>query len=67
MKVPDEAPGGTIATIAELDQLVTTALVPFSETVLLPWEAPNPVPANVTGLPIGPAAGDMLVIVGDWA
>ena len=67
VNVPDKAPVGTIATIVESDQLVTTARVPFSEIVLLPWEAPNPVPVSVTGLPIGLAAGDMLVIVGDCA
>ena len=65
--IPDEAPVGTIATMVASDQLVATTLVPFSEIVLLPCEAPNPVPLIVTGDPTGPEVGVMAVIVGAWA
>jgi hypothetical protein len=36
VKFPEEAPVGATATMVVADQLVATALVPLSETVLLP-------------------------------
>jgi hypothetical protein len=50
-----------------LFQLVTTAEVPLSETVLLPWLAPKFVPVIVTALPTTPEAGEILEIVGACA
>ena len=47
-KGPDEAPVGTIATILLLLQFATVALVPFSETVLLPCGKPKLVPEIAT-------------------
>ena len=67
VNVPDEAPVGTTATTLVSDQLVATVFVPLSATVLLPWEAPKPVPVIVTGTPTGPEVGAMPVIVGAWA
>jgi len=63
-KGPDVAPDGTIATMLVLLQLVTEALVPFSETVLLPWVDPKPEPTIVTEIPVGPEVGEMLVMAG---
>jgi hypothetical protein len=45
-------------------QLVTTALVPFNETVLLPWVAPNPLPLIWTLEPETPLVGERLVMLG---
>ena len=48
------------------DQLVTTALVEFSVTVLLPCVVPKFVPVIVTGMPTGPDVGEIALIVGAW-
>src|SRR5258706_10299299 len=47
-------------------QLVTTAAVPFSETVLLPCALPKFVHVIVTAMPTGPEVGATLLIVGAW-
>jgi hypothetical protein len=45
-------------------QLRTAALVPFSETVLLPWVDPKFDPAIVTDAPTTPLVALKLVILG---
>jgi len=64
---PDVALVGTTATMFVSDQLVTTAVVPFKEIVLLPRVEPKLVPVTATELPTGPELGEMLVTVGAWA
>jgi hypothetical protein len=64
---PVEAPFGTMIAIVESLQLTETALVPFSETLLLPGLPPNPLPLMCTSIPTTPFDGDMPVIVGDCA
>jgi hypothetical protein len=66
-KVPLVAPVGTIAVMLAVDQFVTTALVPLSDTVLLPCEAPKFVPVRVTAIPTAPEVGVMPEIVGPCA
>jgi hypothetical protein len=58
VKGPVDAPDGTVALISVSLQLVTVALVPLSETVLLPRVAPKPVPEIETPDPTAPEAGD---------
>ena len=67
VKAPEEAAAGTTATTVVSDQLVATAAVPLRATVLLPCEAPKPVPVIVTGTPTGPEVGEIFVIVGACA
>src|ERR1700722_10449610 len=55
---------GTVATICVALQLLTVAATPFNLTVLVPCEAPNPVPLIVTDVPTAPLVGDRLVITG---
>src|SRR5580700_3563542 len=66
-KVPLVAPAGTITVMLALDQFVTTALVPLSDTVLLPCEAPKFVPVRVTAIPTAPEVGVIPVTVGACA
>jgi hypothetical protein len=58
VKGPVNAPDGTIAFMSVSLQLVTAALVPLSDTVLLPFVAPKPVPEIETPDPTAPEAGD---------
>ena len=62
--LPVVAPVGTAATMLELLQLVGVAAVPLNVTVLVPCAAPKFVPAIVMEVPIGPEAGDRLVMFG---
>jgi hypothetical protein len=55
---PVAAPAGTFATIWLSVQLETVATVVLNLTVLVPCEAPNPVPVIVVCVPTGPAAGE---------
>lgn len=64
---PSATPLGTGATILVLLQLVGVADIPPKVTVLVPCVVPNPVPAIVTDVPIGPDAGVRLVTVGATA
>jgi hypothetical protein len=59
------APEGTGTTIDVPLQLVGVADVPLNETVLLPWLVPKFVPLITTEVPIAPAVGDKLEIVGE--
>ena len=61
---PDVAPAGTAVTIAELVELVTTAVVPLNSTVSLAGVVSNPVPVMVTTVPAGPLAGEIAVMAG---
>jgi len=54
---------GTGTTIEVSLQLVGVAAVPLNVTVLDPCDTPNPLPLIVTGVPVGPAVGDKLVMV----
>lgn len=58
---------GTGTTILVLLQLVGVAEMPPKVTVLVPCVVPNPVPAIVTDVPMGPDAGVRLVIAGATA
>ena len=62
--LPVAAPVGTVTTMLVADQLVGVAAVPLNVTVFAPCVAPNPVPAIVTDVPIGPLVGFRLVIAG---
>jgi hypothetical protein len=53
-----------VATIDVEPQLVTLAATPLNATVLLPWTASKFKPLIVTDVPIGPAYGDMALMVG---
>lgn len=64
---PRATPLGTGTTMLVLLQLVGVAEIPPKVTVLVPCVVPNPVPAIVTEVPIGPDAGVRLVIVGATA
>ena len=64
---PSATPLGTGTTMLVLLQLVGVAEIPPKVTVLVPCVVPNPVPAMVTEVPIGPDAGVRLVIVGATA
>jgi hypothetical protein len=61
---PLHVPSGTTASISALVQLTADALTPPKETVLLPWFAPNPLPAIDTVCPEFPDDGVTEVIVG---
>jgi len=54
---PRATPLGTGTTMLVLLQLVGVAEIPPKVTVLVPCVVPNPVPAIVTDVPIGPDAG----------
>jgi hypothetical protein len=60
--LPVVAPVGTAATMLVADQVVVDAVVPLNVTVLLPFVAPNPLPAIVTDAPTAPVVGERLVI-----
>ena len=64
---PSATPLGTETTMLVLLQLVGVAEIPPKVTVLVPCVVPNPVPAIVTDVPIGPDAGVKLLIVGATA
>ena len=64
---PSATPPGTGATMLVLLQLVGVVEIPPKVTVLVPCVVPNPVPAIVTGVPIGPDAGVRLVMAGATA
>ncbi len=64
---PKATPLGTETAMLVLLQLVGVAEIPPKVTVLVPCVVPNPVPAIVTDVPIGPEAGVKLVIVGATA
>ena len=64
---PSATPLGTGATMLVLLQLVGVAEIPPKVTVLVPCVVPNPVPAIVTEVPIGPDAGVRLAMVGATA
>ncbi len=60
---PDDASGGTIATMLVSPQLMAVVLVPLSEIVLLLCVTPNPVPVIATSVPTAPVVGEMLVML----
>src|SRR6266567_529624 len=62
--LPVAAPTGTGAMILEPLQLVGVVLTPLKVTVLVPWDAPKFAPAIVTEIPIAPADGLRLVMLG---
>ena len=62
--MPVAAPTGTGAMILEPLQLVGVVLTPLKVTVLVPWDAPKFAPAIVTEVPIAPADGLRLVMLG---
>jgi hypothetical protein len=61
---PFVAPVGTGATMLVAPQLVGVAGIPLNVIVLNPWLAPKFVPAIVTCVPTGPAAGFRFVMLG---
>ena len=62
---PVVAPLGTDATIeAALQLVMVVAAVPLKVTLLLPWVAPKFNPLIVTEVPVGPAEGDRLEMLG---
>jgi len=62
--LPLVAVAGTGTTMLVADQLVGVAAVPLKVTELVPWEAPNPVPVMVVGVPTGPDPGATVVMTG---
>src|SRR5439155_489985 len=62
--VPVVAPAGTGTTMLVADHVAGVAATPLKVTVLVPFVAPNPVPAIVTDVATGPLVGVRLVIVG---
>jgi hypothetical protein len=62
---PDNAPGGTTATMLVLLQFATAALVALSATVLVPCVAPKRVPVIVTKVPTIPDDGEIPVIISE--
>jgi hypothetical protein len=54
---PDVIPAGTIAVMEVLLHEVVSADMPLKVTMFSPCDTPNPVPAIVTGVPVGPAVG----------
>lgn len=58
------APFGAMAEMLVALQLVTAAGVPLKVTLFVPCVAPKLVPVMVTVVPMGPDAGETLVIVG---
>jgi hypothetical protein len=67
--LPVVAPLGTGAAMLVSLQLVGVAVMPLKVIVLLPWLLPKAEPETVTEVPIGPAAGERLEILGvcAWA
>jgi hypothetical protein len=61
---PVVAVAGTGTAILVALQLVGVAVVPLKVTVLVPWVAPNVVPAMVTDVPVAPEVGVRLFIFG---
>ena len=55
---PEDAPDGTTAVIAVVFQLMTEAVVPLKETVLVPWIEPKLTPPIVTEIPTKPDVGE---------
>jgi hypothetical protein len=66
-KGPEVAPDGMVIVMDVAPQELIVAKLPFSVTMLLPWDAPKPVPEITTWLPIAPAVGETLVITGAGA
>jgi len=62
--LPLVAVAGTLATTDVLVQLVTVAATPSNVRVLVPWLAPKALPLIVTVVPVGPEAGERLLIEG---
>jgi hypothetical protein len=60
---PVVAPAGTGTLISVLLQAVGVANTPLKRTVLLPCDAPKPLPKIMTVVPIGPSFGVMLLTV----
>ena len=61
---PVVAPVGTGTTMLVALQLVEVAAVPLNVTVLVPCDAPKPVPPIITGVPTDPDDGLKLVMLG---
>jgi len=61
---PVVAPTGTGAVMPVLLQRVGFAAVPLNVIVLVPCDAPKPVPPIVTGVPTDPEVGPRLVMLG---
>jgi hypothetical protein len=62
---PVVAPLGTATVMLVALQFdALPALVPLKVTVLVPWLAPNPLPAMTTAVPAGPEVGDMPEMLG---
>ena len=66
-KGPEVAPDGTVMVMDVVLQELMVTSPPFSVTMLLPWDPPNPVPEITTGLPIGPVVAEALVMTGAGA
>ena len=62
--LPVVAPVGTGTTIELALQLVVVAAVPLNETVLVPREAPNPLPLMVIDAPTAPVFGERPLMTG---
>ena len=59
---PVVAPGGTIAAMLDVPQLVIVAGTPLNVNTLSLCVAPKPAPVTVTGWPIGPDDEERAVI-----
>src|SRR5438045_1780505 len=64
---PEVALAGTGAMILPPLQLVGAAGIPLKLTLLVPCDAPKPLPLTVTDVPTGPTDGDKPEIVGGMA
>jgi hypothetical protein len=63
--LPELAPLGTGVTIELALQLLGVAVVPLKVTVLVPWVDPKFNPVMVTEAPMGPEAGERLLMLGN--
>lgn len=62
--LPEVAPVGTWTCKRVALQETQVTGVPLNFTVLLPWDAPKPLPIMATNVPTGPDCGVITVIVG---
>jgi hypothetical protein len=59
LPVPGKVPLGISTVIPVSLQLVGVSAAPLNVTTLFPWTPPNPIPVMWTGVPGGPAMGDI--------
>jgi len=61
--VPKDAARGTVTMMLVSLQVLGEAVAPFTETELVPWLWPKPVPVSVIGVPTAPDVEERLVML----